>query len=126
ARFTMVGNASYNRNVKIRLNNDSLIQFSMEYYLSAKQAVAIPAEKIKNDAANFVVQNISYAADDELRVATIELEYSRLFNFGGSSSFEFYLNPSDKGRYLKIINLDKGNADAVLCDITNGKRYIAD
>ncbi|HXL58634.1 MAG TPA: hypothetical protein VN958_20370, partial [Chitinophagaceae bacterium] len=125
ARVNMIGNASYNRSVNISLNNDSLIQFSMGYFLSSKEVIPdIPANRIKSDTAYFVVQNLSGADDDELRVATIELEYPRRFNFGGSSDFEFYINASDKGRFLKIANFNKGNADAVLCDITNGKRYI--
>jgi len=38
------------------------------------------------------VQNLSAAGNgDDMRVATIELEYPRIFNFGGSSGFEFIL-----------------------------------
>jgi len=127
ASFAMVGNASYDRSVKIKLNDDSLVQFPMGYFLSVKKIIpGIPVNKIKNDAANFIIQDISGTGDDEIRVATIELAYPRLFNFGGSSDFEFYINASDSGRYLKITNFNRGNAGAVLYDITNGKKYIAD
>src|SRR5205823_6140015 len=37
----------------------------------------------------------------------------------------FYVDASDNGRYLRITNFNKGNADAVLYDVTNGKRYVA-
>src|SRR6266540_2684085 len=125
AKFNMIGNAAYNRNVKIRMNNDSLVQFPMGYFLSLKAVIPVPATRIKNDTAYFVVQNLCSADDDELRVSTIELVYPRLFNFGGSSGFEFYINACDKGRYLKIADFSKGNGDAVLYDFTNGKKYIA-
>src|SRR4051812_30033815 len=85
AHFSMAGNAPYNRNVKIWLNNDSLIQFPMGYFLSNKFSVPVPVSKIKSDFANFTIQNLSTVDADALRVATIEIEYPRLFNFAGSS-----------------------------------------
>lgn len=127
ASFSMVGNSPYGRNVKMLLNGETLTQFSMGFFLSSKQSITgIPANRIKCDTAYFVVQNLSGADDDDLRVATIELEYPRLFNFDGATSFEFYVAASEKGRYLKIAKFNKGNDEAVLYDITNGKRYIAD
>lgn len=127
ARFNMVGNASYSRDVKILLNNNDLTQFSLGYYLSVKQIIpGIPVTRIKNDTASFVIQNLSGVNADELRVASIELDYPRLFNFGGATSFEFYIDSSAAGRYLKIANFNNSKDDAVLYDITNGKKYIGD
>src|SRR5439155_6266753 len=125
ARFSLVGDSPYNRDVKIWLNNDSLFQFSMGYFLSNKLTIPIPVNRIKNDFANFITQNLSINSEDELRVATIELEYPHLFNFGGGASFRFFIEGSNNGRYLKIANFNRGTADAVLYDLTNGKRYIA-
>jgi len=125
ARFSMTGNASYDRNVRILLNNEMISEYPMGYFLSAKPEINISADAIKNDSATFIIQNLSAANDDKLRVATIELDYPRLFNFGGATSFEFYINACDKGRYLKIANFNKANGEAVLYDITNGKRYVA-
>ena len=125
ARFNLVGDSPYNRDVKISLNDDSLIQFSMGYFLSNKLTVPIAINRIKNDVATFIIQNLSTENENELRVATIELEYPRLFNFGGAASIRFFIEGSTQGRYLKIANFNRGTADAVLYDVTNGKRYIA-
>ncbi len=127
ANFAMVGNGPYMRDVKILLNDDSLIQFSMGYFLSQKLTVPnIAVNRIENDAATFIIQNLSTVPEDELRVATIELEYARLFNFGDASNFEFNIHGSSEGRYLKITNFNKGTGTAILYDLTNNKRYIAD
>ena len=131
ATFNMTGSAPYNRNVKLWMNGDSLIQFPMGYYESVKKAVSIPANRIKDDfATTFVVQNLATANADEMRVVAIELQYPRFFDFAGilgaASSFEFNVDPSSNGRYLKITNFDRGTGNAILYDITNGKRYIAD
>jgi len=127
ARFNLIGNAPGDRSVKVKLNNDSLVQFSMGYFTALKKVTpGLSTNRIKNDTAYFVVQNLSASASDDVRVATVELEYPRKFNFGGNTDFEFYIEPSDAGRYLKITNFNRGNADAVLYDITNGKRYTAD
>lgn len=125
-KCSMIGNAFYDRGVRILLNNEPISQFSMGYFLSAKPVITnISNHVIKNDSATIIIQNLSSANDDKLRVATIELDYPRLFNFGGAKSFEFYINASDTGRYLKIANFNKGNSDAILYDVTNGKRYVA-
>jgi hypothetical protein len=125
ARFSMVGDAPYNRDIKIWLNNDSLIQFPMGYFLSDKLTVPFAVSRIKNDFANFIIQNLSNVNEDALRVATIELEYPHVFNLGGGSFLRFFIDASTQGRYLKIANFNRGTADAVLYDVTNGKRYIA-
>lgn len=126
ATFNMTGSAPYNRDVKIWLGYDSLIQFNMGYYQSAKKSVSIPANRTKSDDVYFVIQNLPADDRDEMRVVTIALDYPRLFNFGGASGFEFYIEPSSKGRYLKITNFNNGTGNAILYDFTNGTRYIAD
>ena len=126
ARFNMVGNGPYNRDVKIWLNNESLIQFNMGYFTAKKAVISnISAKKIVGDAANFITQNITSVSDDELRVALIELQYPHIFNFGGGTGFRFFIDSSSKGRFLKITNFNRGSSDVVLYDVTNGKRYIA-
>ena len=127
ARINLVGNAPDARNVKLWLNNDSLTQFSMDYFSSRKMVISnIPAKKIIGDAATFITQNVTSSPDDELRVASIELQYPHLFNFGGASFFGFNIDSSSHGRYLKIANYNRSTANAVLYDIANGKRYIGD
>ncbi len=127
AVFNMVGNGPNERNIKILLNNDSLVQVSMGYFYTQKLAVDnIDVNRIKNDSVTFIIQNLSEIPEDELKVATIELQYPRLFNFGAASDFEFDIAASDTGRYLKIANFSKGSGNAILYDFSNNKRYVAD
>ena len=127
AKFNMVGNWPEKRSVKILLNNDSLTQVRMDLFQSKTLSINdIAANRIKNDTASFRLQNLSTVPEDEFRVASIELQYPRKFNFAASSAFEFKIAASDSGRYLKIANFNRGLSNAVLYDITNGKRYLAD
>lgn len=127
ARISAVGNALNSRSVKLFLNADSITSFKMDYFFDAKISVPnLPANKIKNDTASFLVQNMSPSGSDELRVAKIELEYPRKFNFGNATTFRFNIAASNTGRFLKIYNFNKGTSTPVLYDLTNGKRYVAD
>jgi hypothetical protein len=123
-KLNMVGAAPNDRNVKISLNNDSLIQFQMGYFQMQKQVLTgISPVKIKTNSATFFIQNLTGNGDD-CRIGKLEMEYPRKFNFGGASSFEFFVDGSAQGRYLKISNFSKGTANAVLYDVTNSKRYV--
>ncbi|MEP6844505.1 MAG: C25 family cysteine peptidase, partial [Panacibacter sp.] len=122
-RANMAGAAPNDRYIKILLNSDSITQFQMGYFQLKKLVVTgISPVKIKNNSAIFTVQNLTGNGDD-CRMGQMQLDYPRLFNFGAASSFEFYIDSSSQGRYLKISNFNKGTAAAVLYDFTNGKRY---
>ncbi len=125
-KVVMMGNALNDRNVKISFNNDSLAYVNMGYYEAATSLLTnIAANKIKNDSALVIVQDISDAADDEMRVIQTELTYSRKFNFGNASSFEFNIAASASPKYLKITNFSAGASVPVLYDLTLRKRYEA-
>ncbi len=127
ARIKSIGTKPNNRWVKVFLNGDSINRYQMDYFFDASvQIPNIPANRIKNDTAIFRIQNLSDFSDDEMHVATIELEYPRKFNFGNSKNFEFTVAASGKGRFLKITNFDRGSSAPVLLDLTNNKRYTAD
>lgn len=124
-RVNMVGASPNARNIKITLNNDSLTQFPMDYFTMTKLVMdGISPVKVKSNSATFQVQNLT-GNNDDCRIGLLYLDYPRLFNFGGASSFEFYVDSSAVGRYLKISNFNKGTAAAILYDFTNGKRYTA-
>lgn len=127
AKYYMCGNAPDSfRNIKIYMNGDSLSQFFFpSFSYGTKVLENIPANKIKTDNVNFVIQNLSLAWGDEIRVAAIEFQYPHRFNFGGTSTFEFNIEASPTGRYLKIANFNKGISTPELIDLTNNKRYIA-
>ena len=124
-RVNMIGNAFNERKVKMFLNGDSVGQVSMNNFLSSKTVISnISASKLVNDSANVRIQDISVSSD-KMRVAQIEVSYRRKFNFGNGAGFEFYVNASADGRYLKIVNFNGGTGAPVLYDLTNNKRYVA-
>jgi hypothetical protein len=119
----MAGSMPNYRSIKISLNNDSLTGFQLPYFEIIKFTMpGIDPRKIKNNAAAFLVQDV-VSGNDDCRIGKLFLEYPRTYNFGGESSFEFYVDGSEQGRYLKISNFNKGTASAVLYDFTNNKRY---
>lgn len=126
-KYNLRGNAHNEaRDVKILMNNDSIAQFSLPYTAQARKAFqGIDANRIKTDDVTLVIQNLCTVTDDEIRVTSIEMDYPRLFNFGGANNFEFNLEASNKGRYIKIANFNKGTSGVQLIDLTNNTRYIA-
>lgn len=126
AKINIIGNSPHYRNVKVLLNNDSLIQFPLDYFSYSKIIVPnLPSNKIKNDSALFLIKNLGAESDNELKVVSIELNYPHTFNFTGRSSFEFNLIASDTGHLLKIFNFNANGTIPVLYDLTNLKRYSA-
>jgi hypothetical protein len=72
ARVSMIGDAFYDRSVRILLNSDTIAQFPMGYFLASKQAISnISSHIAGNDTATFIVQNLCGANDDRIRIATI-------------------------------------------------------
>jgi len=125
-KVNAVGNGLNPRSAKVAINGDSIAQFKMDYFNTASINVSgIPVSKIQNDAAGFTFENLSTNPDDQMRIISMELTYPRLFNFGGSTSFEFSITASDNGRLLKIANFNYGSTLPVLYDYANGKRYVA-
>ena len=127
AYMNTTGNALNPRFVSLYLNNDSLTTYQMDYFNDKKIVVPnIASNLIKDDQAAFWVTSKSPNDYDELRVAKIEMNYPRIFNFNDDSIFEFNLAASASGRYLKIAHFSAGTSVPVLYDLTNGKRYSAD
>ncbi len=125
-KINMAGNANNTRRVRINLNNDSLTTVQMDYYNQSRLQGTVPMSKLSSDAANFLFINQSQVGCDEFKISTVEISYSRKFNFGGNNRFEFTLDPSADGRFLKITNFVHGGSAPILYDLTNGKRYVAD
>lgn len=125
ADVNVVGSAPNDRSVNVILNNDTIAQVDMSYFSGNKLTIPnIPTSLIANNTAAFVIQNVSTVNDDEIRVGKIAITYPHKYNFENASTFEFYVNASSTGRYLKIANFNRGTATPVLYDLTNGKRYI--
>ena len=72
------------------------------------------------------VINASSVASDRMAAYKYEISYPRLFNFGGSTLFEFALPASVVGNYLEITNFNGGTELPILYELNEGRRYVAD
>ncbi|WP_153797428.1 C25 family cysteine peptidase [Foetidibacter luteolus] len=125
-KINAVGAALNPRKVKVSINGDEVSQFTMNYFnTSSPEIKNIAVSKIQNDQATVVIENLSGGTSDLMNVATVELTYPRLFDFGGASSFEFSLPASDTGRLISVSNFSNTSGLPVLLDMANGKRYVA-
>ena len=125
-RINAVVGAQNSRVVKVLLNGEEVNLFQMDYLNYEKVEQPIPVSKISSGNATFSIINQSPSTCDEMRVSMIELTYPRQFNLSGTSVFEFALDASASGRFLKISNFNYGLTAPVLYDIANGNRYVAD
>ena len=125
-RINCVGDAQNSRNVKVRVNGDSITTFQMDYINYVKMEEPVDASKISSGTALFQVVNLSPSACDQMRVSLIEFTYPRTFNLNNASYFEIPLPASASGRYLQIANFNTGGVAPVLYDIANNTRYVAD
>jgi hypothetical protein len=126
-----VNGVSYlSRNVTLKLNNTAYV--NNQLLVNQQSAIltsAVPMSAISNGNNDFSIQispvNIS---DNVNRIYTayVNLTYSRLFNFGNSTNFEFSLEPSLNagGTYIEISNFNS-TATPVLYDFTNNLKYTA-
>ena len=75
---------------------------------------------------NFTFSITSADPNDRASIGFIDLNYPRLFNFGGQPNFAFKLPATPQGNYLEISNFTWGNnVVPVLYDLSNGRRYTA-
>ncbi len=122
------GNANNDRNVRVQVNNTTLVDVPMESFYDTKQQVPLPASLISSGAAAVRIINTSAENNDRMVVGKYELTYARQFNFGNNTNFVFELEANPGGNYLRITNFNHGNTDTlpVLYDLTNFRRYQAD
>jgi len=124
-RINAAGNAVHPRNFRVRLNGDSILGQTMDYYDYAKVSRSVPVSLISSGSANFQVTNLCAAPGDRMVIGKIEFTYPRLFHFGGASNFYFELPANTAGNYLEIAGFTYSGGAPVLYDLTNGKRYEA-
>lgn len=126
-----VNGVSYlNRNVTLKLNNTAYINNQL---LTAQQSAvfssSVPMTAINNSTNDFSISiNPVNIADNVNRIysAYVSLTYSRLFNFGNQTNFDFTIaasaNPA--GTYIEINNFNSA-AIPVLYDLVNNIKYTA-
>jgi len=126
-RINLTGNAINQRRFRVNINADSIFGQQLDYLNFAKYEVPnIPLTVLTNGVNSVQITNLSTGAYDRMAVAQYELVYPRIFDFAGTSNFEFELPANAAGNYLEISNFNYGSSAPVLYDITNNKRYIGD
>ncbi|HKZ66112.1 MAG TPA: C25 family cysteine peptidase, partial [Chitinophagaceae bacterium] len=119
------GNAVNLRNFRVRLNGDSILGQTMNYYDYAKISRPVPVSMIGSGSASFQVTNLCTKPGDRMVIGKIEITYPRQFHFGAASNFYFELPANTAGNYLEITGFSYSGGAPVLYDLTNGKRYEA-
>jgi hypothetical protein len=124
-KIGLSGNSINPRRYTIRINGDSILGNTMDYFHYSRAAATFPVALLSSNRATVEFQN-SNVSGDAVVIHQFEVTYPRQFEFGGQQNFEFDLPASSIGNYLEIKNFSYGSSTPVLLDITNGKRYTAD
>jgi len=122
-RANLCGALTTTRRFRLRLNGDSILGASLDYFEYTKTGKAFPVSSIAGNVANVEVTNLTDSLNDRMTTAQIELTYPRRFDFGGGTNFTFQLPANAAGNYLEISNFNYSGGVPVLYDLTNGRRY---
>jgi hypothetical protein len=124
-KVNAVGNSTNPRQFKVRLNGDSIIGQTMDYFDYVKVSKTISISQVSSGNAFFQVTNLCATPGDRMVITKVEFVYPRKFHFGGTSNFNFELPANAAGNYLVISGFSHSGAAPILYDLTNGKRYEA-
>jgi len=124
--FGAAGLALNPRNVKVAINNTEVKDTLMDYFNDLHTSVPFPTALIASNSAVVKFSNTGTASNDRYVVSYFEINYPRLFNFGGNSNFEFKLPADNDGYYIEISNFNGGSVAPVLYDLVFGTRYVGD
>ena len=124
----LAGNSSKTRNIRFRINNNTLTDNLYSGFSSAintNNAVPLTNFNGTNDTA--YLELITTDIYDRVVASFFEINYPRQFNFDGNSNFEFQLPSSGIGNFLQISNFNRGSGvTPILYDISNLKYYVGD
>jgi len=112
--FGAAGLALNPRNVKVAINNTEVKDTLMDYFNDLHTSVPFPTALIASNSAVVKFSNTGTASNDRYVVSYFEINYPRLFNFGGNSNFEFKLPADNDGYYIEISNFNGGSVAPVL------------
>ena len=120
------GNALYNRNIRVEVNNTQLVDEVMNVFNDLRRQVTLPVSLISSGTAAVKITNTSANPNDRMVISRYEITYPRQFNFGNSTNFVFELPATGAGNFLRITNFNRGSAAPLLFDLSNHKRYVGD
>jgi hypothetical protein len=125
-KINVCGNAYNPRLFRVRLNGDSLVGGTMNYFDFIRADVPFNLSLISSGTASVELTNLSTITTDRMVVGQYEIVYPRQFNFGNARNFYFELPANTNGNFLQITNFNYNGVAPVLYDLTNGKRYVGD
>src|SRR6185437_8712664 len=125
-KFGAVGDADNVRTVQVSVNGTQVGDTVMNSYSDWQSTEPVPMSLLSSGAATVAFADNSGVPTDRMVASFFELNYPRLFDFGGQANFPFQLPARAAGYLLKItdVPLTGGNVP-VLYDLTNGLRYTA-
>ncbi|HLG38655.1 MAG TPA: C25 family cysteine peptidase, partial [Chitinophagaceae bacterium] len=125
-KVTAAGNAVHTRNIRIKVNADSIYGAPLNYYDYAKISVPVTIAQISAFNVNIEAANTGTEANDRMVLGHIELIYPHTFNLPSIRNWTFELPANLSGNYLEFTGFIFSGPAPVLYDLTNGKRYVAD
>lgn len=123
--MNVVGNSPNSRTVSAKLNNTEVWNTSLSGFNYLKLVNSLPVSALTGSTENITVTNTSSVPNNRIKVATFEITYPRIFNFGGASNFRFKLPGSGSARYMEIAGFSAPSG-AILYDLGGGRRYEVD
>lgn len=120
------GNALYNRNLSVSVNNVQVVDAVMNVFNDQRQKVTLPSGLLNTSSATVKITNTSDNPNDRMVISNYEITYPRQFNFGNSTNFSFELPETSTGNFLRITNFNRGSVAPMLYDLSNRKRYTGD
>ncbi|MCW3092535.1 MAG: hypothetical protein JWP81_3604 [Ferruginibacter sp.] len=122
------GNASFTRNLQVKINSTLLIDTVMNNFAMIKRQLDnLPLSYFQNtDNLQVTVNGNSTNVNDRIVVGTIAITYPARFNFNNEKNFYFELKASAAGNFLSIDNFNTGGVQPVLYSLNDGRRFLGD
>ncbi|HEX3934902.1 MAG TPA: hypothetical protein VHW43_09515, partial [Puia sp.] len=126
-KWGAVGTADDSRTVQVTINGNQIGDTVMNSFYDAQTTWPVPQSAVNTGSVTVGFINQSTVSTDLMVASFYELNYPRLFNFGGQSNFSFQLPARASGYLLNITNfaLSGSGATPILYDLSNGYRYSA-
>jgi hypothetical protein len=126
-KFGAAGCSDTLRHIQVKVDNTLVKDTILNSFSDLVSNITIPLSMLNTSTTNFQFLNNSQAVTyaDRLVVSFYELNYPRLFDFGGLTNFCFELPARISGYFLKINDFNPGSSTPVLYDRTSGQRLVA-
>ncbi len=123
---SFAANSYKTRTARVQLNGAIVLNQSMSGFTAGTfTANNVDLSLLNGSSDELRFSNVTSDNFDRIVCGFVQLLYTRQFNFGGSSQFEFALPTLNSATTLSITNFTRGSSLPLLLDLTNNKRYVA-